>query len=207
MTLIAFVSIPGGGGTTLTQRLSKALKGTGFWLSEAVELSQEFHLPADNFAFGLRTRFRLLRIKQLYEAQKVSHRGGIAIVDGYYDKLMRFYLGQPGTSWIMKPNNLYFNVTKEIAEIDYHELPNADIVIGLRLTQDVWKCFLNIRRRPLDLDIHFQNECFSAQEIFLNAAQQYCHDFNKTYIEVNQRFGPIEQNVKNIQKKLKQIGL
>lgn len=55
------------------------------------ERTLDFSFPDDNQAFGLRTKLRLLRINQLYEAEKISQNGKMAFVDGYYDKLMYFY--------------------------------------------------------------------------------------------------------------------
>ena len=84
MPIVAFVGIPGGGASTLTKELSKSHLSSGFWLSEEVERSQTFSFPDDNYAFGLRTWLRLLRVKQLYEAQKLSQSGQVVFVDGYF---------------------------------------------------------------------------------------------------------------------------
>lgn len=207
MPIIAFVGIPGAGATTLTKFLGKGTNCCGHFLSEEDEKTDSCDCLKDNYAFGLRMKFRLERIKHLYMAQKQSENGQIVFIDGYYDKLMRFYLGEKGCRWLMKSSDPYFKVAKEISYIDYRLLPDIDVIIGLRVSFDVWIHFLKNRGRPLDLNVDFQKECFLGQDIFLNIAKQYCVSHDKIYLEIWQEVNQLEHIVENIKLKLKKIGV
>lgn len=105
----------------------------------------------------------------------------------------------------MHKNNAYFKATKTIAKTDYQIRPNADVIIGLRVSFDTWIHFLNSRGRPLDLNPDFQRECFMTQELFLNTAQRYCRDFNKTYIEIEQQIDGLDEIVQKIKEKIENL--
>ena len=91
-----------------------------------------------------------------------------------------------------------------MAKTDYEYLPNADVVIGLNISETVWGQFIESRGRDLDKLESFKKECFQLQTHLLKAAQKYCLDFGKKYIEIDQKFGSPEKTALIIKKELLQ---
>lgn len=202
MTMIAIAGIPGAGKSSTTRALSKSLGATVFLEPEEDKWPE---IVKNRETYGLFTGitwFRGVRVKQLFDAQALSQQNRTVVLDTYYDKLIHLYLGKPGVNWLISPDDPYFNATKEMAKTDYKNLPNADIVIGLNISETVWEKFIESRGRDLDKLEAFKKECFQLQSNLLNAAQQYCSDFGKKYIEVNQEYGSPERTALVIKKEL-----
>lgn len=203
MTIIAFIGIPGSGKSTTAQALAKLNAGISYFLDEKTESGEMFYGSGDAFEFSLRMWLRSLRVKQMYEAEKASKKGQFVCLDAYYDKLMRYYLGKKVFFWIMRPENIYFKQTKKIAQIDYKILPEADIIVALKITEEVWRTFLKERNRKRDSDETFLKEYFQSQKAILKAGQKYCKEFHKTYIEINQYISSPQEIALKIQERLK----
>lgn len=151
--------------------------------------------------------FRSIRVPMLYEAEKESKKGQTVLVDSYYDKILHNYMDSDGMKWLIPKDDPYFEVAKKMSDTDYKTLPNADIVVGFKITQDIWLHFLEDRGRMLDKEDSFVRQCFLSQEDMLEASRTYAKDFNKTYIEIEQEYGSPEKTASNLEKKLREIGL
>lgn len=111
--------------------------------------------PHDDGAFTRLTWFRSQRVPHYYEARRLSAAGGTAILDSYYDKWCVGWLGKPGLEWLIAPDDPYFALAREMATVDAEVLPKADVVVVLRVTEELWRRQLTDRSRGIDLDEDF----------------------------------------------------
>ncbi len=200
MTMIVIAGIPGTGKSSTAKALSKSIGATVFLEPEEKEWPE---IVKNRETYGLFTGitwFRGVRVKQLFDADEINKKGENVLLDTYYDKLIHLYLGKPGLNWLISPDDPYFKATQEMSKTDYESLPNADIVVGLKISDTVWEQFIESRGRDLDKLESFKKECFQLQTHLLNAAQQYCLDFGKKYVEINQEFGSPEKTALIIKK-------
>ena len=189
MTMIVIAGIPGAGKSTTTRVLAEDI-GANVFVEPEEDCWPEIVRKREIYGlFTGITWFRSVRVKQLFDAERINKNHKNVILDTYYDKLIYLYLGKPGLNWLISSEDPYFEATKEMAKADYENLPNADVVIGLKVSEEVWEQFIKNRGRELDKLESFKKECFQLQAYLLNAARQYCHDFGKKYIEINQEIG------------------
>jgi len=186
MTFIATIGIPGAGKSSFVEAVKNKHPRIHTFIeppeAEWPEAARSRELCG---FFTSANAMRIVRVPQLFKAQKVSQNGGTAVIDAYYDKLMHLFLGSDGLDWFMPPNDSYYPVAKLMAETDYKELPDADAVIGLKVDEELWRNFIAKRGRELDQSQSFTNS-FAMQNAFLNAAKQYCSERNIPYIEIQQ---------------------
>lgn len=117
--------------------------------------------------------FRSIRVPLLIEAQKAQHAGEGVIVDSYYDKLMYYYLDQPGMEWLINPKDPYFKVLKDVAYIDSFELPNVTCLVIFEVEYEDWLQLLKKRNRQfMDQDETFLRNGFATQQHFIDAAHK-----------------------------------
>jgi hypothetical protein len=93
--------------------------------------------------------FRSIRVPQLYAAAEAA-RSGKAVVDSYYDMLLASYLGADPFAWLIRPDDPYFRLARDMAELDRGILPRADVLVFLSLTEQVWNAFMDRRAREFD---------------------------------------------------------
>ena len=142
----------------------------------------------------------------LIKAKKLSENNQIALVDSYYDKLLYYYIGKPGMEWLVSPTDPYFNVLKEMANLDRDQLPNADLVVFLRIDYLDWIEFLKLRNRKMDQQEHFLAS-FSTQELFFEATQELCAEKGIELIIFPQKKDLLHESALRFIKLLKDRGL
>lgn len=139
--MFVIAGIPGAGKSSTTHELSKIIKAKAFIEPEESLWSE---IVKNREIYGLFTGitwFRGVRVKQLFDAEKINKKNENVLLDTYYDKLIYLYLGKPGLNWLISPTDPYFKATEEMA--------NADVVIGLKISEDVWESFIENRKNLL----------------------------------------------------------
>ncbi|MGO4649583.1 hypothetical protein AB4305_32315 [Nocardia sp. 2YAB30] len=129
--------------------------------------------------------FRSIRVPMLYQADRLARAGSCVIVDSYYDKALRCYLGKPGMEWLIHPGDRYFDVARQIADHDWHSLPDARCVVTFELDYAAWRTLLAARNRTLDRDPAVIAS-YTTQQYFIEAAQRLAAERGITHV----RFTP-----------------
>lgn len=116
--------------------------------------------------------FRSIRVPNLYRATADARRDNeFAIVDSYYDKMLHLYLQSPLLDWLISKDDAYYKVMANVAALDYDKLPNVDLLIYFKITQEHWGKMRQIRGRALDADENFAKS-FGMQDVMIKAAEQ-----------------------------------
>jgi thymidylate kinase len=200
--LIAFMGLPGSGKSTTAKSLSELIPGSRAYLEP-----EEKDWPigvAERHKFGLfsaLTWFRAMRVPLLLSAHAVRMAGGIAIVDSYYDKLIAHYIEHASMRWLLPQNDPYFGIAKQIAIIDQQILPNADVVIFLRVSELQWSALLANRGRGMDKEDEFLRS-FPSQSEFLDASRSFARAAGAYLILQDQEIGSPEQTARAILQQL-----
>jgi len=119
------------------------------------------------------TWFRSQRVPSLFEAAAFRSRGGIALVDSYYDKLIHLYFDQPGFEWLMKRTDPYRAAYTQLIAIDHANLPDADCVVNVVVNRSRWDELVRGRGRELDRTAGVL-DTFHTQPAFTKASEDYC---------------------------------
>lgn len=170
--LIAFSGLPSSGKSTTCFALSKLLKCRFFNEPEEKQWPQ---IIADRGIYGnftALTWFRSVRVPMIIDAHNIREQGGTAIVDSYYDVLLRNYIRSEAFQWLIPQEDAYFSAAIEMAEADYQQLPVPDVLIFLRLEQSVWNKMMTQRGRQFDTDANLQ-EFFAMQDAMEAACRKY----------------------------------
>lgn len=122
----------------------------------------------------------------LFEADKLRQQGRTVLVDSYFDKLIREYLGKPGMEWLMAPSDAYFKAAELVAELDWRCLPNANVVVFFQLDRDTWLQFIDGRGRELDQQEAFRSS-FSTQDYLHESAKKFCDEFGARLVVFTQK--------------------
>ena len=189
--LLAFMGLPGSGKSSVAQELSR-LCNAGFFGAEpeADSWPDAVRYRALSGQFTAITWFRCRRVPQLYLADNCRRLGRLAIVDSYYDKLFHYYLGTPGFEWLISPTDPYFGVMKHIAEVDLEHLPNADCIVFLQVTLEIWLEFLRRRNRETDSDEELL-QSYDAQNMLLSAVDKYARENHiRTVVQLQEASTP-----------------
>lgn len=203
--LITAMGLPCSGKSTICRELSQKLNVPVFLEVEEKQWEKAVFTRKDSGDFTMISWFRSMRVPELYQADNVRQRGGVAIVDSYYDKLLHLYLGHTCMEWLIKKEDPYFDVLKQLAQLDYNLLPDADVIIFFELTEATWKKFLQKRNRQLDNDEDLKKS-FALQAVLLKAAQQYAKQKGKQLIHFQQDFSSVKEATEKLIKQLKQQG-
>lgn len=184
--LIAFAGLPSAGKSTTAKALAETLGVRWFvepeedqWPPAVTERKRVGHFTA-------LTWFRSVRVPLLYAAAAAAESEGIAVIDSYYDVLISRYIGQPPFAWLLGPDDPYFAVAQQMAELDWAGLPHADVLVFLRLEAQVWHTFMDRRSRTLDRTAHLKEQ-FAMQSLMEEACQQAKREHGSHLIVVDQQ--------------------
>ncbi len=130
--------------------------------------------------------FRSQRVPDLFEADAIRRDGHFVLVDSYYDKLLRYYLGKDGMEWLIALNDPYFELTLEMAELDYEHLPGADVLVFFELDEITWHHFIEGRNRALDRHEGLRSS-FGTQKYLRSAAEEYASETGSVLIIFEQK--------------------
>ncbi|MCL2838551.1 MAG: hypothetical protein FWE04_05755 [Oscillospiraceae bacterium] len=202
---IVAMGIPCCGKSSVIKRLAELYEVKAFCEPEESEWPDAVN---EREAYGYFTGiswFRSVRVPYLYQAQKLALDGKIAFVDSYYDKLIYKYLDKPGMEWLVPKNDIYYDLTQELAKTDYDVLPNADIVIFFEIEESLWQSFLKKRNRSLDQNSSFLKKCFLSQKHMKDACKQYADEFGKKLLIIKQEDSSAETMAAKIKDKLEEL--
>lgn len=122
-------------------------------------------------AFGTHMWFRSSRVHNLLKAHELSLSGQLAVVDSIYDKMLSYYLGEPGFEWIMSPADSYFSILRELSHLDAQQLPALDLVVFLKVDKPVWEKRIKSRARDRDASDNIR-EMFHMEELMEEASRR-----------------------------------
>ncbi|MEC2921289.1 hypothetical protein [Bacillus tropicus] len=181
---ISALGLPGCGKTTVMREVARIL-GTDYYFPEPEE-KYWGEAVKDREIVGYFTGlmwFRSNRIPNLIKARKLYEQGNNVVVDSYYDKAVKSYLGKKGMEWLIDDQDDYFDVSSEIAALDWYRLPNVTHLVTFELTKEVWLRNLNIRNRNLDNNKDLLKS-FGTQRYFIEAAAQLSEEFGIQHINI-----------------------
>jgi hypothetical protein len=156
--------------------------------------------------FTMISWFRSVRVPQLYRASQLRSAGEVAITDSYYDKLLAYYIGQPGLEWLIDPADPYFDAAVAMAEADWEELPVADVIIFFNVSMEVWRHFLTQHNRFFDLDPKIL-ESYSTQELFYNACKKLAREKHIILMKIDQEWSSPREAAEKVKAALCEKGL
>ena len=168
--LIAGIGLPGAGKSTVLAAL--AHKNGWRYLAEPEEQQWPLAVEWQSVCgvFTALTWFRAMRVPNLYRADQFRNEGDIVLLDSYYDKLMRYYIDEPQTDWLVSKKDAYYELIRQMALIDNHNLPEADIMVFFHVSFEAWEKMIMSRKRQLDIDRVFP-DAFPFQKQLLSAAR------------------------------------
>jgi hypothetical protein len=116
--------------------------------------------------------FRSVRVPQLYRARAEADSGKTTLIDSYFDKLCVCYLGRPGMEWLVSRSDPYYFNLLQLAALDYHHLPDADMLILIEVSRDDYLKMLAQRGRKLDKSAGLENR-YDTKAYYAEAAERY----------------------------------
>ncbi|MEJ5144857.1 hypothetical protein [Sphingobacterium sp. MYb388] len=199
--LIGAFGIPGSGKSTTIKKMGEIMN------------IQTFHEPEEkDWADAVRSRnisgnftglmwFRSIRVPQYYKANALRDKGLNTMLDSCYDKLFYLYHDKEGLEWLLCPDDPYYEEVKSISKKDLELLPDLDIIIFFKQTEENWTKFIEKRNRELDKDRDFKKS-FILQNAFIEAVEKYCNTSECKLIIHEQSFTDPYVEAKKIIKKL-----
>jgi HD superfamily phosphohydrolase len=169
--LICGAGLPCTGKSSVLRHLAGRLGARYFREPEEIRWPEAVTRREEMGLFTALTWFRSVRVQNLVNAANARDAGEAAVVDSYYDKMIHCYLGKPAVEWLLPRSNPHFEAFALVAERDFEDLPDADLVVVFRVSESDWHRFLAIRNRKLDQNPEFLRS-FESQEYFLDAARQ-----------------------------------
>lgn len=197
--LIVAMGLPGSGKSSVIKKVGELTDTRCFLEIEESEYTEVVRRRDIYGSFTAMTWFRAMRMPNLYEAYELAQNGNIVFLDTYYDKLLSKYIGKDGMEWLISTDDEYYDIIRNITELDYSTLPDANCIISFELTYETWLRFLRRRNRQLlDNDQLFLNS-FKTQEYFIEAAHQYCEEQESKgnsckFIRFQQEFSSLEDS-------------
>lgn len=148
--LIAFAGLPSSGKSSTAKALGRLINAEVHLEPEESAWPELVKERTTVGAFTALTWFRTIRVPQLFKAADTRDRGGVSIIDSYYDVLVNCYMGEDSFDWLISRSDPYFSAAQKMAETDWAELPKTDLLIFLRLDEEVWLEFMARRDRDFD---------------------------------------------------------
>jgi hypothetical protein len=171
--LVAGMGLPGIGKSSVFRELGSLIGARAFLEPEEKDWPAAVARRTDFGYFTGLSWFRAARVPLLYEADALRRRGWVTLVDSYYDKLLAYYLHTPGMAGVIPPQDPYFELTREMAQLDLEHLPDADVIVFFEIEEDAWRSFLTQRGRDQD---QYERALggFETQEYMRQAVNEYC---------------------------------
>ena len=189
--LIVGVGLPGSGKSSIFKAITEIVTARAF-LEPEEDLWDRAVMKRDKYGnIGALHWFRSQRVPNLIDARNLADNGEIIFLDTFYDKICSRYLGKSGMEWLLDPKDPYFNNFLETANLDFDHLPDADVVILLRVTRTDWIKMLQCRGRELDKLLDSQDS-HGTEDLFVNAAREYCERKGVKLVEFNNHFSTVE---------------
>lgn len=201
--IIAAFGIPGSGKSTTTKEIGEILGIQTFHEPEEENWGEAVKLRELTGNFTAIMWFRSIRFPQYYKANKIRNDNKICMLDSCYDKLFHLYHQKEGLSWLFAADDPYYDEMVSIAKKDYENLPDLDIIIFFKQTEENWGKFITKRNRKLDNEDGFKKS-FILQNAFIEAVQQYCKEKKCELIIHQQSFSSPKAEAKKIIENLKQ---
>lgn len=197
---IAFMGVPGCGKSATAAALANQLECDVFLEPEESEWSELVTARSSYGEFGpfLGLQwFRNTRVPDYLKAASIHAQGGTSVVDSMYDKLLAKYMSAASMSWLISPDNDYFDAAKKVAEIDYASLPDPTHLIFVSVDQGTWQKLLDGRGRDFDVESNISSY-LAMQEDMFKSADAYCHDTDTQLILHNQRIGSAKETAQDV---------
>lgn len=170
--LISALGLPCTGKTTVLRCLGDIIAADAVYLEPeenewplAVKCRNQYEY------FSCLMWFRSMRVPMLYEAMHLRNKGQTVLLDSYYDKIMKYYIGKKGAEWLITKNDCYFPVLKKIAALDWNTLPNADCIIIFTMELQDWITLLKRRNRTFD-QMALVEQAYQSQQHFVTVADK-----------------------------------
>ena len=200
-TLVTGVGLPGAGKTSLFRQLSEVLSADA-WLEPEESNWDRAVLQRDTYGhIGGLHWFRSQRVPNLIDARAKADSGKLVFLDTFYDKICSYYLGEPGMEWLISPTDPYFYNFLDTAKIDLKLLPDADLIVLIRVTENDWSQMLQTRGRKLDQAVDL-SKTFRTQELFESAAISYAKDKDIPIFEFDNKFSSVEKSAAELSEAL-----
>ncbi|MCF3193428.1 hypothetical protein [Pseudomonas bubulae] len=148
--LIAFAGLPSSGKSSTAKALGRLIHAEVHLEPEESAWPELVKERATVGAFTALTWFRTVRVPQLFKADDYRKRGGVSVIDSYYDVLVDCYLGDFAFEWLISKRDPYFATAQLMARADWITLPKADLLVFLRLDEKLWCEFMSRRDRDFD---------------------------------------------------------
>ena len=151
--------------------------------------------------FGAMTWFRSQRVPGYVAARQDADDGQLAVIDSFYDGLMHRLIGQPGMEWLITADDPYYEISKEMARLDWQQLPAPDVLICFQIDYQRWDELLSGRGRQLDAEPELRNS-YATQELFIQASRDYAAEKNIPFILFEQNFHSITEAIDHLEHEL-----
>lgn len=204
--LIVGLGIPSCGKSSVFTELARMHRLKVFCEPEENDWPQAVHERETCGFFTAITWFRSKRVPGLFAAASLRASGRVVLVDSYYDKLFRYWLGKPGMDWLIPSSDSYFSITKRMADLDAKKLPNADTIVFFDVSRKVWNHFISKRGRQLDQHPGFR-ESFRTQSYFRDAAKEFSSASGAKLIIFKQEISTIDKAAAALSGELRRNGV
>jgi DNA polymerase III delta prime subunit len=203
---LAFLGLPGAGKSTLARALARELDAEAFLEPEESSWPYFVRHPHPNGDFTRLSWFRAQRVPAYYRARLLADNGQTAILDSYYDKWCEGWLDKPGMDWLISADDPYFPLAAQMAEMDRHILPAADVVILLEIDRELWLEQLRERGRVVDRSDPFLAS-HPTQANFFDAAERWAPDEGTAIIRHSRQPLSPEEEARLVREKLEKNGI
>lgn len=202
--IIAAFGIPGSGKSTTTKEIGNILGIKTFHEPEEEEWGEAVRFRKKSGNFTALMWFRATRFPLYFKASDLREEGKSCMLDSCYDKLFHLYHDKEGLGWLFSKDDDYYDEMVSISKKDYVLLPDIDILVFFKQSEQNWKRFLKVRNRNLDNEDEFRRS-FNLQSAFIDAASEYCQEKNCNLIFHEQKFSSPRTQAEIIAKKLTKL--
>lgn len=200
--LIGAFGIPGSGKSSTIKEMGKLMNIQTFHEPEEEEWGEAVKSRNISGNFTSLMWFRSIRVPLYFKANIIRNNGKSVFLDSCYDKLFYLYHDKKGLEWLLPPDDPYYDEAIKISKKDYEFLPDLDIIIFFKQTEENWNKFIENRERDLDKNPDFKKS-FILQEAFISAVNKYCESSDCHLITHEQSFTSPSIEAAKIIEKLK----